>query len=196
MFNSIPLEGDIIWNINSDFNTKSFFALAPGLEYNIGVKKSNMKPYKEKWKAEIDLWGNRFLEDEKLNRMYFFSGIDYFSCLDFKGSANSALFQFYISAYRVPFIFEKSKWSDRISYKYFSSIPVLLLKDLIHPFSDRVSFDWNAEMIPTNSGLVIEADVSHLGKQNIYNTSLRLQGKIPGEINTFDGRDEWEIKPI
>ena len=60
-------------------------------------------------------------------------------------------------------------------------LSILLLKDLIHPFSDRVSFDWSAEMIPTNTGLVIEAEVSHVGKQNIYNM-LALGAWSSGEL--------------
>ncbi|MCB1160630.1 MAG: urea transporter, partial [Leptospiraceae bacterium] len=87
-YNHVPKEEDIISNIVSDFNMKSFFSLAPGLSIPIRIVKNSGKLTKENWVSGVDFWGNRFIEDEKSNRLIFFLGKDSFSCLDYLGNPN------------------------------------------------------------------------------------------------------------
>ncbi|MCB1179714.1 MAG: urea transporter [Leptospiraceae bacterium] len=194
VFNEIPDENDIIFNLSSDFNLKSFYSLAPGISFEIEVIKNNQTPYKEKWKSGLDFWGNRFLEDGEENKIYFFLARDYFSCLDFTGKTSSALFQFYLANYRVPFSGSEGFWMDRISYKYFSTPYVKFIKDLVHPFSDKVSYYWKAEIENTNSGSILKSGVFLPTESTITDCKIEFSGSFPGIISTKNKKDSWVLK--
>jgi urea transporter len=190
-FNDIPLEDEVVSNLQSDFNLKTFFSLPPGDEYTISLSKNN-KVSTEKWKVNLDLLGNRFLEDEKNNRVYFYSSLDYFSCLDYIGKKNTGLFFFYLASYRVPFINIASNWKDKMSYKYFSIFFVRLFKDLLHPFSDSVGFEWQGEMIEKDSNLCLKVKILQNTEKKLYELELNPEGSAPGiiSINNQEG-DKW-----
>ncbi|MCB1180251.1 MAG: urea transporter, partial [Leptospiraceae bacterium] len=181
-FNSIPEENDVITNVTADFNMKSFFSLAPGQEYTIEIKKDSDKIVKEKWYAGVDFWGNRYMEDQKNNRIYFFLGQDYFACLDYNGSKGTALFIFYLAVYRIPFSSGKSIWSDRMSYKHFSTPSVRLFKDLIQPFSDWVAFKWKARLDYGESGFILKSEVVKNNGSILYEVEMELDSSIPGIV--------------
>ena len=194
-FNEIPTEEQVISNLHSDFNLKNFYSLSPGEDFKISLTKNNTKTYTEKWKVHLDLLGNRFLEDEKDNRVYFYVSPDYFSCLDYIGKKNTALFFFYLASYRVPFINNSSQWKDRMSYKYFSSLPVRLVKDLIHPFSDSVGFEWQGEMIEKDTNLSLKVKVLRNTSIILYELDLSPDVSAPGviQIKNREG-DQWILK--
>ena len=194
-FNEIPVEEQVISNLHSDFNLKNFYSLSPGEEFTITLTKNNEKINTEKWKVHLDLLGNRFLEDEKNNRMYFYISPDYFSCLDYIGKKNTGLFFFYLASYRVPFINISSHWNDRMSYKYFSNFFVRLMKDLVHPFSDSVGFQWQGEMIEKNTSLSLKVKVLRNTSIILYELDLSPDSSAPGiiQIKNYEG-DQWVLK--
>ena len=72
-------------------NMKSFFNLALGIEYKVKMKRQDKEENLEIWKNGVDFWGNRYIEDEKSNRLYFHQGRDFFACLDYNGSKTASL---------------------------------------------------------------------------------------------------------
>ncbi len=196
-FNQIPAENSTVSNLHSDFNMKNFFSLPPGDEINVSLTKNDDKIQLEKWKIQLDLLGNRFLEDEKGNRVYFYSSLDYFSCLDYIGKKNSGLFFFYLSSYRIPFIHLTSNWKDKMSYKYFSSIPVRLMKDLVHPFSDSVGMEWLGEMVEKDGKSNINIKVLQNNNTIVYELNVIPEFSAPGvvEIKSNEG-DQWILRKV
>ncbi|MDX1959948.1 MAG: urea transporter [Leptospiraceae bacterium] len=192
-FTSIPKEKAIISNLNSDFNLKSFYTIAPSLVYPIQVDRNNKLTY-ENWTAKLDFWGNRYLEDEKNNQLYFYIAQDYFSCIDYLGKKDSALFYFYIASYRVPFVSGISTWEDRISYKYFSKPLIRFIKDLIQPFSNRVSFEWHGKINQNENGLEIESRIGKENQSTRYEIKHKITGNLPGEILIKKNGDEVIIR--
>lgn len=196
-FNAVPNEDEIIANVTADFNIKSFFSLAPGQEYILEIKKDSDKVIKEKWYAGVDFWGNRYLEDQKSNRIYFFLGKDYFACLDYNGSKGTALFILYLAIYRIPFTSGKSVWNDRMSYKYFSSLSVRLFKDFIQPFTDWVAFKWKAHLEDSDNGLILKSEILKQNGSPLYEIETELSSSIPGIVRAKnDSGEKWEIKKI
>ncbi len=194
-FNHIPEENQVVSNLHSDFNLKSFFSLPPGEEISISLTKNEGKQHKEKWKVNLDLLGNRFLEDEKNNRVYFYSSLDYFSCLDYIGKKNTALFFFYLATYRIPFTNIPSEWEDRMSYKYFSNSLTKLAKDLVHPFSDSVGFQWIGKIEENNSIQSLHIKILQNSETTLYELDLLPDGVAPGviQIKNKEG-DRWILK--
>jgi urea transporter len=196
-FNSIPEEQDILSHINSDFNLKNFYSIIPGQEYKIQFQKSG-KMTNEVWKAKLDFWGFRFLEDDKLNRLYFYITQDSFSCIDYQGSKESSLYYFFLTSYRVPFVSMESIWQDKISYKFFSNSIKRFFKDLVQPLSDRFSYDWKAEIRTLETGLEINSEIISKDQKILSKQSIKLESTIPGEIKFTDhlGQHEIQIKGL
>ena len=196
-FNEIPSEDSVVSNLHSDFNLKNFFSLPPGEEIAISLVKNESKLILEKWKVQLDLLGNRYLEDEKGNRVYFYSSLDYFSCLDYIGNKNTGLFFFYMANYRIPFIHIASNWKDRMSYKYFSSLPIRLFKDLLHPFSDSVGFEWQGEMNEQEGNLKLYVKILQNNDTILYELSMFPDFSAPGviEVQNKEG-DKWILKKV
>ncbi|MEM7182568.1 MAG: urea transporter [Spirochaetota bacterium] len=193
VFNDVPAEDDTIGNVIADFNLKTFFTLNPGIEYSVNVSKKKAGDSQEIWKNGIDFLGNRYIEDSKANRLYFYQGRDFFACLDYNGSKNSFLFFFFLSVYRVPFYLQKGKWQDQMSYKYFSSFFSKLAKDLIHPFSDKVASVWSAEVRELDSQYVLSASVK-MGNRILFESDLTFTSSLPGHMVIRDQNgDTWEL---
>ena len=69
-----------------------------------------------------------------------------------------------------------------MSYKYFSSLPVRLVKDLIHPFSDSVGFEWQGEMIEKDTNLSLKVKVLRNTSIILYELDLSPDVSAPGVI--------------
>ena len=222
-FNFVPLERDRLSNITADFNIRSFFSLAPGKKFAIRWQRGKQKHIYETWQARIDLFGNRYLENEKEDRLYFYLARDYFACLDYKGSKASGLFLVFMALHRVPFVSSATEWSDTLSYKHFSSFALRLAKDLAQPFTNRVAFSWQAKLEdaqklgdggtpgkklrdadrpkPTSisigpqgaAGPVLRASVEKAGT-TLFRMNTKLEGGFPGQILAQDHQGElWQL---
>ncbi len=180
-FNSIPNENDFISHLSSDYNLKNFFNIIPEEKYKIFFIK-NGKEQIDIWKAKLDFWGYRYLEDEQNNRLYFSINQDFFSCIDYIGKYDSSLFYFFLSSYRIPFSKINSLWEDKISYKFFSNFYEKFFKDIIQPFSDRFSFIWKAKLEETVEGTKIISNIINHNGDRIASVSILVSINFPGEI--------------
>ncbi len=195
-FNRVPEENEIIANVHADYEIKSFLSLAPGKHYRVRLTSpGEEKPVYELWQAKVDFWGNRYLENQKDDRLFFYLGYDYFAALDFQGAKSSALFLFFLAMYRLPFIKESSSWVDRMSYKYFSSPPARLVKDLASPFTDKVALSWKGELM-AEAGNALVATVLR-GNERLYTLHSQLEGILPGKITMKDKEGKkWLVESL
>jgi urea transporter len=194
-FNSIPLENEIVNNLSPDFNLKNFFSLVPGEIIKVDFEKIGYQSFLDEWKINLDLMGNRFIEDDRNNRLYFISSLDYFACLDYIGKKNTSLFFFFLATYRIPFVRNQSHFADKISYKPFSSLFIRFFKDLIHPFSDTVGFVWKSEVKEENSNLYIDSSILGRNQKPVYELRLNPFNQPPGLIEVRDdGGNQWLLK--
>ncbi|TGL63064.1 hypothetical protein EHQ58_01030 [Leptospira ognonensis] len=193
-FNAIPEEEDIVNNLSPDFNLKSFFSLVPGEKINILFEKVGHTKFEDEWRINLDLYGNRFIEDDRNNRLYFLSALDYFAALDYMGAKNSSLFFFFLATYRIPFVRTKSHFEDKISYKPFSSFLMRFFKDLIHPFTDTVGFTWKGQIIEENSNFLIETSIEGRNQKPVYELRLNPSSQVPGIVEVKDHLgNQWII---
>ncbi len=193
-FNAIPEEEDIVNNLSPDFNLKSFFSLVPGEKINILFEKVGHTKFEDEWRINLDLYGNRFIEDDRNNRLYFLSALDYFAALDYMGAKNSSLFFFFLATYRIPFVRTKSHFEDKISYKPFSSFLMRFFKDLIHPFTDTVGFTWKGQIIEENSNFLIETSIEGRNQKPVYELRLNPSCQVPGIVEVKDHLgNQWII---
>ncbi|MDZ4725249.1 MAG: urea transporter [Leptospira sp.] len=196
-FNSIPKEREIVNNLSPDFNLKNFFLLSPGETFKIKFEMVGKSIYEDVWKVNLDLMGNRYIEDDRNNRLYFISSLDYFACLDYIGKKKTSLFFFFLAAYRIPYVRNQSFFEDQISYKPFSNIFIRFLKDLIHPFSETVGFQWKSKLKEIDNTIKIESEVIGRSNKPIYEISLDPSKLMPGEINARDlFGNEWILSKI
>ncbi len=180
-FNSIPQQSDTISNLIPEINLKNFFTLSPGTKINLDYVTN--KSVRETWYSKIDLFGGRFLEDEKGNILYFFLGNDYFASLDYQGETNSPLFLFFISSYRVPFFSLESEWEEAMTYKHLSGIISKILKDIIAPFSDIVSYRWLGKIDEKGN---LNSTLTKNNREVIYTTTADFSATFPGSIQVTD----------
>ncbi|TGN10866.1 urea transporter [Leptospira ilyithenensis] len=194
-FNSIPKEGETISNLLTDFNLRNFFTFPPGGLISVQLTNNHRKTVLENWKVHLDLLGNRYLEDDNNNRLYFFTSVDSFTCLDYIGKKHTGLFFFYLSTYRVPFIRNQSHWEDRISYKHFSTALARVIKDLVNPFSDTFGHTWTGKLIEKDSQLILNTLITGRSNASLYELELIPGTNAPGTIRIKDqeGR-EWTLK--
>jgi urea transporter len=185
-FNHIPEEEDIVNNLSPDFNFKNFFALAPGEMIKVDFEKIGYQKFEDEWKINLDLLGNRFIEDDRNNRLYFLSAMDYFAGLDYIGKKNTSLYFFFLATYRIPYVRTKSYFEDKISYKPFSNFFVRLIKDLIHPFTDTVGFIWRSEVKEDSSGFYVESSIFGRSQKPVYELRLKPSSLAPGFIEVND----------
>jgi urea transporter len=187
-YNSIPNEGSIISNLQPDINIKNFFTLAPGNKYPIIAKEKKGKVVTEIWESKVDFLGHRFIEDENGNLLYFFIGADFYASLDFLGNSNSMLYAFYLATYRIPYLPSQCEWNEPISYKHSSDFFEKLIKDIIAPFSDRVSLKWKGEFNQSGEILTI---LSKSDTKIIYQTKMNFQSTFPGTLQLKNSKEEW-----
>lgn len=184
LFNSIPRENDIVSNVSFDFNVKNFFQLAPEKQFSVRMKRDGRILFSEIWTASLDYLGNRFLANEKGDKIYYYIGKDYFACLDYIGSTESALFPFFLATYRVSFHSQTTQWNDKLSYRYFCSWLEKGFWDIALPFTDLAMYHWDAkqEFVNGQSRLTSTVYRSSNPKQIISQTSIDWNGGIPGHI--------------
>ena len=192
-FNSVPSEKAIVSNLNPDYNLKTFFTIGLGESYELEILQ-NSKVYVETWKTKLDFLGNRFFEDEKENRMYFYVSPDSFSAIDYLGKTGSALFYFYLACYRIPFVETNSSWTDKISYKYFSNSASRLLKDFLQAFSNKLSYDWNGSVKQTDDQISIRSFVGATEQEPIIELEYILGKEFPGTLQAKSKKDSITIK--
>lgn len=194
-FNSIPKENEIISHLNSDFNLKNFFTLAPGQKLKIQSEvKSSVQ--KEKWTVNLDLFGNRFIEDESQNRLYYITTQDYFACIDYIGRRGSNLFMMYLSLYRIPFLSIETSWKDTISYTHFSNPVGVFFKDLVSPFHSGISYDWFGSIRKEGQAESIHAEVIKSGVKIFESQCIPGNSAFPGKIKVSFGGKECSLSII
>lgn len=191
-FNKIPSENTVLSNLIPDLTVKGFFSLAPGNKYPIELTDRNGKKSNEVWESKVDFLGHRFLEDENGNLLYFFLGTDFYSSLDYYGDTKSPLYAYYLATYRVPFLMEKSKWEEAITYKHSSTWLKKLAKDTIAPFSEKVSLKWMGEIDETGS---LKASLIKGEGGSIFQTKLSFEKSFPGRVEVIDTKgNEWSFQ--
>jgi hypothetical protein len=110
-------------------------------------------------------------------------GNDYFASLDYQGDTNSPLFLFFISSYRVPFFSLESEWEEAMTYKHLSGIISKILKDIIAPFSDIVSYRWLGKIDEKGN---LNSTLTKNNREVIYTTSADFSATFPGSIQVTD----------
>jgi len=186
-FNAIPQEGAAVSPVVADFTMSTFFGLAPGLELTVrmecaardgGEKRSRL----EAWQISLDFFGNRYIENDAGDRLYYQAGDSWFACLGYRGGRESALFRTFLAVYRIPFAGMETGWQDRMSHSFFHSLPVNIVYDMLLPFTDRFSMQWHGRIVTSEAGLSVESRVlSGAGSQEVSG-SLLLAGSFPGLI--------------
>lgn len=191
-FNSTPREGETIANLTADFNLKTFFSLAPGQEMHVQLSSPDGKIQQEHWEVKIDFLGSRYIENRSGDRLMYAASNDWFAALDYAGSRHSALFHLLIAYYRVPFAAASFACEERISYKYFTRWLTRIARDLVLPFTDRVSFRWSAE--PAASG-TLRFKIAN-GARAIMQTSADYRGDFPGTIEIEKSGAMWKLSRV
>ena len=183
-FNAIPPEGEVVSNLIPEMNFKNFFALPPGARYKLESTYQEKKKI-EIWRSEIDLFGGRYLEDEAGNLLYFFLGNDYYASLDYQGETNSALYSFFLASYRVPFLSVPGKFGEAMTYKHLSGFFSVVAKDLIAPFSDILSYRWEAEV---GSTAKLKSLLQRNNGEILFQGESEFSGKFPGLVVVTDSQ--------
>jgi urea transporter len=192
LFNSIPSEKEVLSNINADYNSRTFFNLAPGVIIKCRVVKNESNAIEETWQARVDFIGSRYLENDKGDKVFFYLAGDYFACLDYQGGQNSALFIFFLTYFRLPFININAVFKEKISYKYFSSWLVRTMKDIVQPFTNRFSYNWISEFSSAQERR-LQINIYNLN-QRVCHISADLTAVLPGTIGAeFENGDKWTI---
>ncbi len=194
-FNSIPKEDQIVSNLHPDFNLKNFFQLYPGDSFEVQFTMENEEPKNYKIKIGLDLLGNSFFQDKDGNILFYSLGLESFASLDYFGSKDGPLFYLFLSFYRFPFSSTSSKWRDLVSYKHVSSPIIRFSKDLIHPFTTKVSLDWFGSIDYSKGDVVFQASISNGGKA--FQANISFEKKFPGKVQgtDFSGR-KWLCERI
>lgn len=190
-FNELPREGEIVANLAPDFNLKTFFALAPGQVIRVDLAGPESKTLSEEWEVKIDFLGNRFIENGGGDRLLYSASSDWFAALDYSGGRQSALFMLFNAYYRVPFSAAKFSYGERISYKHFTALPLRLLKDILLPFTDRVSLQWNA--VPQSSPAAPLISTVTNGARVVFAASAEYTGNFPGKITVEKDGEKWVL---
>ncbi len=190
-FNGIPAEDEVVANLSPDFNLKTFFTLAPGQVMRVNLETPDFKTVSEEWEVKIDFLGTRFIENQSGDRLLYSSSNDWFAALDYTGSRHSALFLLFNAYYRVPFSAAKFAYGERISYKYFTALPFRILKDILLPFTDRVSLSWNA--VPQSHATAPIVSTVTNGARLVLTTSAELSGSFPGKITAQRDGAKWVL---
>jgi urea transporter len=190
-FNSVPAENAVVSNLTPDFNLKNFFSIAPGQSLDVKLQPPDHEATLERWEIKIDFLGSRFIENDRGDRLLFSASNDWFAALDYTGSRQSALFILFLAYYRVPFSAAGFSYKERISYKYFSRLPMRIAKDVLLPFTDRVSLSWYAEPTGT-TGNLIESRIA-TGKRTLIATSASLETTFPGVITMKSSGAQWIV---
>lgn len=190
-FNDLPREGEIVANLAPDFNLKTFFTLAPGQVIRVDLAGPAGKRLSEEWEVKIDFLGNRFIENGGGDRLLYAASTDWFAALDYTGGRQSALFMLFNAYYRVPFSAAKFSYGERISYKHFTALPLRLLKDILLPFTDRVSLQWNA--VPQSSAAAPLISTVTNGARVVFAASAEYTGNFPGKITVDKNGEKWVL---
>ena len=193
-FNGTPAEGEVVANLAPDFNLKTFFTLAPGQVMRVALDTPEMKTVSEEWEVKIDFLGTRFIENQQGDRLLYSASNDWFAALDYTGSRHSALFMLFNAYYRVPFSAARFAYGESISYKYFAALPVRLFKDILLPFTDRVSLRWSA--VPQASAAAPMVSTITNGARVVMSTSAELTGSFPGKITAQRNGGTWTLSTI
>ncbi len=184
LFNHIPSKNDDVANLMADFNIRGFFNITPGTEYVLQATETHHQLGLETWTARVDFWGNRYLENEHGDRLFFSLSKDYFACHSYQGSKESFLYRYYLAAYRVPFSTQEAQWEDRLPTSLFFSPLVRFFLDLILPFTNQFSVRWVAELQRSPEGLILKSQI-HFDKnrtKQLGSSQFLLTGEFPGQL--------------
>ncbi|MBX3723996.1 MAG: urea transporter [Turneriella sp.] len=190
-FNGVPKAGEVVANLAPDFNLKTFFTLAPGQVMRVALETPEKKQLMEEWEVKIDFLGTRFIENREGDRLLYSASHDWFAALDYTGSRQSALFLLFNAYYRVPFSAARFAYGENISYKYFVSLPVRLIKDILLPFTDRVALRWSA--VPQSYAAAPLVSTITNGTRVVLATSAELKGGFPGKITAERNGAKWVL---
>jgi len=183
-FNSVPNENEIVMNLTNDFNLKSFFSLAPGQEFLICVEEPSGHKIEELWQIRVDFLGSRYIESSSGDKLVYTQANDWFACLDYSGRKSGGLYMTYLAYYRVPFTTTQQLFSERISYKTFTSLPMRIVKDILLPFTSRVALEWQASCGDGKIASKIPG---------VAETQTNLMGAFPGTIDATVKGKSWRI---
>lgn len=130
-----PVEGDSVRNIEVIHNLKKAFNFVPGQKIRM-KQVTNGEAEEIVWKVKVDIYNNTYLECMLTGAKAFFStDTDMFFFSYYSGSKKSALYHFYLAAYKVMYgSYPNLQVKDQYPLHLFSSPPVRFIQDFIAPF--------------------------------------------------------------
>ena len=107
-----PEKDNIVLNIDTHKTLKTAFDFQIGYEYKL-ESKLNEKSISEKWKVNVDITNNLYIESDLNAKVYLFPKEKVLYLTDFVGNKKSALYYFYLLASKVPLGYNDDlKWND------------------------------------------------------------------------------------
>lgn len=128
-----------VQNFLGDESLTSFLKLHVGTEYQFDVN-CDSEMFAEKWKVQIDLYSNLFVESDRGAKLYFLGSNGLFTAFSFFGNRRSALYEFFIGASRIPFNSSELNWSDQLPARYLIHPAFSLMTDLLDPFGEPLKY--------------------------------------------------------
>lgn len=134
----IPLENDILENINKNESLTKAFHFIPGQKLSL-VSTTNKKgrEYKQniEWEVITDVYNNTFIYCEKSNsRLYVINDGIFHQFKHFEGDRTSILFMFYLSCYKIPLVTHSNiTINDSFPIHLLHSKWIMLMQDFVSP---------------------------------------------------------------
>jgi hypothetical protein len=122
------------------------------------------KEWKEKWEAEIDFAGNRYLLcREQDARIRFFANRKVLLFLDYDGPRNTGLHWLFIGIPRLPMTTEGLHWKDELPGDLMLSGLSKFLFDLVEPFFATAKFSTSSQLTKVGKRLCVKTAFKSMG---------------------------------
>lgn len=157
-----PEEGQIIQNVSITPLLAKAFGLYPGMKFTYAVE-SQGKTAENKWEVFTDAYNRTYIYCyTTLSVAYFVNDGTLFYFTDFEGDKKSALYAFYLAAYKVLLGFYKGIiLEDNYPLTEFNNPVAMVVQDFAAPFYRFVKADYS---------------IQHIASDNEFNpTSITLQ---------------------
>lgn len=194
-----PEEGQCISNINTTALLTKAFGLTPGMKFTYNVERAG-KTTENEWEVFTNAYNRTYIYCYTTQSVaYFVNDGMLFYFTDFEGDKESALYAFYLAAYKVLLGYYKGILvEDNYPLTEFNNSAVMMVQDFIAPFYRFVKADYSIEHAtcdnihnPTSITLQATANVKFVGntyKQNDFR--LVIENDRVARIEATFGKDK------
>ncbi|MCX6290603.1 MAG: urea transporter [Bacteroidetes bacterium] len=177
----VPAEGDTISNVEVSSVLKDAFHFIPGKKFVLQVTGHKKEPYYTTWEVFTDAYNNSYLYCSVSKAVaYFTNNGTVHQFTSFSGEQDSALFHFYLAAYRVLLgFYDRLSLDDALPLDVMHNRFAFLIQDWIAPFKVFMKADYRLDYSSRDNDVFTS-------KMTLNSTCCNRYGKKMHNISNYE----------